>query len=578
MFKTSTLIFWGFCFFYVTILKDMINQELLFYIKEQLSAGATKEMLRGVLIDQAGWEAQDVDEALKFVVSREPQVVEINKDDLPKVSVQENILAKTPLVQEDIKINNPSPISSAEKDSINVYAPTEVNKTPHFVGMPSTRNSFLSKIESSKNEALKNSHVEVVSKKRGLGRSLFFGLIFAVLVSGGLYVYRFYVNPTDDYILKSAYANFLQLESFTYTSDLTTEIEYSKEVEEVMQDLGIIIPPDMENSTSIPLSASFSGLFSNISGGMSSSLGFLLKTIDTKFVSVSFAGDAVLAKDTIYIKSTSSEGSEYFSDFFDIEKQTWFSFGLREKVDDKFATTIGSILHTMLSSRNLLEDFIKNDILTITSKLPEATLDDVDMVRYQFSLNMDKVLESMSPEPSATRNLLSSISVTDGEIFISRKDLFPKKVSFFVRPKNSISGAENLSLKVSTIISSVNTPAEIKPIPSAISFSERHKQLSDIWSDTQVKNTLATARAIADIYYSKKKSYLGFCKSSDDVGAASLIGPLEGVTGLGTVVCADTKKTFVLAAPLSGGRFFCVDNIASALTKEKAPTLSCVGE
>lgn len=572
----------------------MINQELLFYIKEQLRAGATKEMLREVLVSRAGWNSADVDEALRFVVAPEvgkvtpvaPMAQPNQVAQMPNIAKnealtkpEEKIVVDNKISQTSFSNNNPinKPIVGVNPLGVDVYAPTQANKTPYFTGMPSMSALGVNKtkeIEPSRNTATPLSYSK---KKKGLGRSLFFGIIFASLVALGLYVYRFYINPTTDYILKSANSNFSELQSLTYNTTITGKIPYSYEIGEVMQDLGIIIPPDMVQNTEIPTVATFVGEISNMQTVSSSSVSFSVKTQDQKLIDTVFDGEAIYNKETVYLKLNEIKSVEYLSDFFGAT-DTWFSQNLSEKVDDPFSQFIGSTFTGILSMHELVDLFIKNDVVVITSELPEAVIDDMDMVRYQFSFSTDKALEAISPEPTHLRNLISNLNISDGEIFISRKTLLPYKISFVVRPKNDLNGAENISFKIETTLTGFDVPVETKPIPSSVSFTDRHKEITDKYRDTQIKNTLATARAIADIYYSNKKSYLGFCKSSLDVGAASLIGPLEGVTGVGSVVCADTKKTFVLAVPLSSGMYFCVDNIASALSREKAPTLSCVGE
>lgn len=84
-------------------------------------------------------------------------------------------------------------------------------------------------------------------------------------------------------------------------------------------------------------------------------------------------------------------------------------------------------------------------------------------------------------------------------------------------------------------------------------------------SDAVIKANLNNARAMAELYYDKTKSYSGFCKSEDYSKIADAIKKVSPAT----IVCRDSKESYVFSSPLVTGGFFCVDSTGMA-TNSKA--------
>ena len=100
------------------------------------------------------------------------------------------------------------------------------------------------------------------------------------------------------------------------------------------------------------------------------------------------------------------------------------------------------------------------------------------------------------------------------------------------------------------------------------------KSAKDRGTDTSVLNGLNQVRIQADLYYNFNGSYLNVCSSSKDnstpKGINAMVfnsgketGQIVGVNvngaGSGEVRCNDTTAGWAAQAPLSDGKFYCVD-------------------
>ncbi len=664
----------------------MINQDILFYIKEQLRAGASREAIRSVLVDRGGWNPVDVDEALSFIANpsgrfapagapqpapssslvqqpreifqpqqptspwgntqaapsqpvfqaqpvtpptaaqnpwqqpaaapapaqpaplpQQPQSfqpqpvaspmnyggyavnqVQMPAEPKPMTPIQpltpvQPVMSSAPLYQAPQMqqptaapmgarpISQYQPIARTETPSTNpgIYAPTHVGEIPHFVGMPA------------------ESDVVIRERGGGSGKRIFkmLGIIILILamLAGGYYAYVTYFNPSSGAVLGASFEKFGALTSYRYNVNIEAEATLSSSGRDELKDFGVVFPPDFGDETKFPLSIVLSGGVTQSDTGATYTTRYSIETQESAGASVSMRGEGVVSENLLHIKTDEIEGAEELNEIFAARQPLWLTVPHDEEITQDLPGEIIETLDIITRSPAVFEALTHSGALSVTSELPEGDDAGTPVRRFQFSLvssNIDAALAALAPHdlPARFESILKTLVLTDGEVWLGKRDMLLRKVSFKVRTPEPIGSLSAFSAQVTATISDYNTTLTTPMLSSAESYVEHQQNVAIARRDTSVKNTLSTTRAIAESYYSKKKSYAGFCTSPDDLGAKSLIVPLEGLLGTGTVVCASTAKTFVIAAPISNSQYFCVDNLGSAIARDTKPTLSCQGE
>lgn len=614
----------------------MMNQDLLFYIKEQLRAGASRDAIRSVLVDRGGWQASDIDELFTFIANPSGQSTAVPVQPTPAPVMQPPIGMSsapsvspwgtpTPAVMErpaPVQAPRPAPIQTPQTAPQNyggyvqnqvtppspafapapistpavqptratdgiqpisqyqaiartpmtpttqaVYGPTHAGDIPHFVGMP--------------NEKAMRASAAQPRRGSGFFKIFFITILILGVLGGGLYAYTTYVNPALlGSPLTMSFQKFSELSSYRYTATIDATTTLSTEGRTTLRDIGVVFPPDFSETMSVPFRGSITGASSRTTNGNITTHTYAIATTDNSPVRASFAADAVVNDAGFYIKTNDIVGAEELKKSLSVETPQWLSVVPGSEMPGDVSARIVETLNVLTRTPGIVTALINAGALTATTELPQADDAGTPVRVFQFTFVPEKVdaaLAELAAQslPDHAVTLLKAITLTDGELWIGARDLLPRKLSLKVRSDAPSAGVRALSATMSITLSDYNATIPVPTLTPTQSFVRYQDTVALIARDTQVKNTLSTARAVAGTYYNKKKSYLGFCTANDDLGAKSLTVPLEGFLGAGTVYCASTAKAFVMSAPISNNQYFCVDNTGSALARDTVPTTSC---
>ncbi len=614
-----------------------MNQDLLFYIKEQLRAGASRDAIRSVLVDRGGWQASDIDELFTFIANPGGQSTSIPVQSSPAPMMQSPVDAmksapsvspwgtptpavmqpaapvqapkpapmqtpqyapqnyggyvqnqvtppapafapapiSTPAVQPTRATDGIQPISQYQAvartpmtpSSPAVYGPTHAGDIPHFVGMP--------------NE--KTVRANGIQPQRGSGffKIFFITILVLGILGGGLYAYTTYVNPALlGSPLTMSLQKFSELSSYRYNATIDATTTLTAEGRTNLRSAGVIFPPDFSETMSVPLRGSIAGAVSQTTNGNVVTNTYAIATGDASAVRFSLNADTVVNDAGLYVQTNDVVGAEELKKGLSGDDPQWLSVVPGTTLPTSLVSKTMTTLNVLTRSPAVITALIRAGAITATTELPQGDDAGTPVRVFQFTFVPEKVdaaLAGLTAQslPDHAITLLKSMTMTDGELWIGSRDLLPRKVSFKIRLDAPSDGVTMIGATVAITLSDYNVVIPAPTLTKTQTFTRYQETVSLIERDTQVKNTLSTARAVAGSYYNKKKSYLGFCTANDDLGAKSLMVPLEGFLGAGTVYCASTAKGFVMSAPISNNQYFCVDNTGSALARDTVPTTSC---
>lgn len=220
--------------------------------------------------------------------------------------------------------------------------------------------------------------------------------------------------------------------------------------------------------------------------------------------------------------------------------------------------------------------FLSGGVIVPTVELSKEKYNDTTVHRYQFTVDQKALKQAitqsfiavsgtpmLSDDVAKLDQSLSSFSITDGELWVGLWDRKPHRIMFNIKPAGDPQMAiKNMKVDIAFTsfggAVSIETPTNAKPFSTVLDTIEKKSH------DAGVKAGLVSVAPLAEIYYSNKRSYTGFCTSIE--GAKSLLDTYKGESP-DSVYCKDSSRAYAVALPLlSETGFVCMDNTAVGIT------------
>lgn len=529
----------------------MINQELLFYIKDQLRAGYPKEAIRDMLVTRGGWQAKDVDEVFAYIVSpKENTLTPTTQTQFvatPAVSAAP--LSIDPVASPTAATEPNKPVDTRSID-MSFYQPTRATTPPMYEGMNHGQGSVA---------------VAVGAPAKRRNRSAVVGVMLLILSLGGgvTYGYTQYWNPAPEQVIGRMLGRLSTMQSAKYTSTITASFPG---VDGALASVGLVradtAPVGMPTQKGTTMTLELSGDIRRDGQGVAgNSTGQVSLTDSMGKVGGAFTG--IFKDETIFMKVPNGLPA----DFAQLVAGAGLIPGDTVSVNPGDVLNVSGQSSTWSLTGSPAEFFamlIDRNAVSLAGKLPDTSLNGSRVHHYQFSISRDAIAEILSTivrkngavTSADVQDMLKGIDFQEGEVWIGSYDFLPHQVSFSIRAGDPLSptrisvviGMSDFDSAVSVII-----PTDAKSLSLAVDSARGTIQTS------MVKNTLAQVRAVAEIYYSTKRSYAGLCKSP--------IGLLPIMTSLSTEnapasACFDTAKGYAIGSSVAGTTpaYFCVDN------------------
>jgi len=170
--------------------------------------------------------------------------------------------------------------------------------------------------------------------------------------------------------------------------------------------------------------------------------------------------------------------------------------------------------------------------------------------------------------------VLNQVKDFMGEIWIGRNDKLVHKIdlSFGVQPdmvKN-----EKLKIRLTSSMSDygkpvvVVTPAESTPLSDLMEESMKNARMKG--NEASIKANISFARTEAELFHDKNiNGYLKFCSSNELKEARKLIENVGGTE----FICRDAKKSYVISVKLlSSANYWCVDSTGASKSVVRSPS------
>ena len=555
----------------------MINQDLVFYIKEQQRNGIPASVIKELLITRGGWKETDIDEAFKFitvggtkeaVAPTPPPTPAPVVAPTPALKLETNIVSPAP-------IQSPAPVSQAPVQPIttntidsSIYAPTHANVAPEFEGSGKIK------------------YPNVTTKKSGKKAVLFAVIILLVLVigGGGAYAYMFYIHPTPERVLAKMISNISSVTGFDYSVESVTTLTLPTPKFGVTNSDTATTP---EAPTPQTVTVKGTGTVdAHDTNNIESESKFNLKTtllpIDVEVQTKSINGVFYVQIPNIGIFTSFISPS--------LKAGDWLSFSksdLENAVKDnpQLITRFGvgsDAFAKKLTGEEKLELFkALGDTNTIIStvELPKETLSGITLHRYQWTLDKNGLVEFLkkalpiisgkmitTDDERQLSEFADSFDITDGEIWIGATDFLPHKIMFTMRKKGDVT--EGVNYITNTIsFDNFGKTLSLSAPDTAHSYYDIFKTAREKGQDAKIKSSLASARAMAEIYYSQKGSYSGLCSATGTNSIESLLKNVNDTISPDKASCVDSKSSYRVYSHLvtDAVKYFCVDNLGTAI-------------
>lgn len=527
----------------------MINQELLFYIKDQLRQGIPKEAIWDALIVRGGWNRSDLDEAFSFIVVPEGKPIS--------------------------KIVQTSNTGMKPKTQIPEIKPVIDTLIPESVRATKTKQSIDDPGKYIDQKPIKHSKIRwsiillIVALLLSLGAIALFGYL------------NFFNKKTPATVVGEMKTAFSIVKTFSFDLETKTTLPQNN----TLISLGKIIGG--ENNI-FPDAPSFS---INTHGTVDTTTG-QLQTTSSVWSNIipnfSLSLETIFADSSFYIKTSDLTQFESFLPSF--PSGTWLS--LDQNDITMHALPISEGLTTLLANSIVNQEQIKKalidgNLFEITAPMPNDTINNEPVYHYQFSFNKENLKTIImnladqifgSTETTDARDFvlqnIDSLQFSNGEIFIGSNDSLPRQINFSVASNDATGPLYHTTTQVTLKFSnfnqslSITAPPETTSLPEAIALSLAQKK------DTTVRTLIDSVYSKAVSYYSQAKSYTSFCTS--DQGLSSLLVTLNDTVSPQTAICTSKGVQYVIAAPLSTGTLYCVDSTGTTTELSQAPVgLGC---
>ena len=528
----------------------MINDQLLGYVKQQLSSKIDKDLvvsnLRG-----AGWSDADIEEVFSAV---------------------------GPIITPTTAPVSPSPVASPA--TLNVAQPIQ-----------STQPVQTSQLTQTAVQADPVIHTK--SKKKIF---IIAGLILLCLVGGGAgyaYYTGFFISFPK--LLSESMDKIKTVTSGSY--DIAVGFDLS-ELKSITNELKLI-PSLGIDSPKMGFNFKVSSDISDLNNLKSSSL------ISLKMGSFLAEVELRVVNNTIYVQLTKIPDLPDMPVPGYLFENKWFSFPYKT-ADGKFVSNPFAEMSSG-AEKNILNDFTAEQkehlyqifrdahIIKQVAKLNSEEMGGEFSYHFSFDLDNDAIvsyLQSLKeymvsigkndlvksePDMISIRETLNSIKDFKGEVWIGRSDKLAHKfvVTFAVQP--SLVSTEQMKMSFTGTMSDYNKPVELSaptdsvPLQTIIDASLQNARLKG--KEASIKANLSSMRAEAELLYDKNGgTYSGFCSSNNLISTKKNIED-NGGTGF---VCKATAKAYAISTKLPTSNYWCVDSTgisAETLTSSNGKTV-----
>lgn len=509
----------------------MINNQLLDYIKQQLSLNISRETITSNL-KSVGWTEEDISEAFRTII---PLSTSVSVPSTPTIS------------------------------------PT-ISPGVSNVAKPEIKTEFLK-----------------AKSKKGKVFAVILVLILLVLASGGAYAYYSGAFVSLPGLVSESIGNLKVTTSATY--DTTVSIDFSG-VQSLVSGVGQMLPGiGLTPSSKFIITTKGSYDVSDKNNPKS------LAVISADFGTLSLAAELRVLNSTLYGELTKAPTIGFFPMFSSYENK-WFSIPLKSENNQVANNSVGLLSVSSLSSvgtsildkitpeqkDHLYQMFQNAHFVKTTQRFSPETINGVLSYHYGFDLDQagissylqslkeyvntigkdDSVLSAFDPTPISKS--LDNLKDFKGEIWIGRSDKLPYKIMFNFGIQPDPTKDEQVKISIVGIMSGWNQPVSIVAPTDSVSFADLMSSLMSASLDSSrntgkeaaIKANLSSIRAEAEIFYSQKNSYAGFCSSDYLKAARKEIGDVGGVG----FVCKDTAQAFAVGTkfPDNAAGDWCVDS------------------
>jgi hypothetical protein len=599
----------------------MINQELVFYIKEQLRLGSSRDEIRQTLEREGGWVASDIEEAFKFIVNpvgpakTEQVIVNTEKDKIQteqvvtqKVSEQKaetepqttsspflNSLsqkAPAPAPVADVSpIVRPEPVKQPEKvetpkiDEPKILfekvVPSNVKKD-----IPATQDvvkSTASQVVSASNFNTKptpkfsgmqaNSMLEKARPKtHSFGKilgSVFLLIILAGVGVGGVFAYNNYIQPSTSTVFSGILSGVLNSNAFKFT----LKSDYSSGADASMT--GTL---DVEGLATKTIDSYNTHIKVNSTSSISpESVSFEIMKIGT---------DTYLKLPSIissFLTSTSMGVS-------DVDLEKWLHFGQSDI--SSASSELGGVLpgvnsEEVLAKANALPNkvfqmFSDNQFLSLGKTLKIETKNGEPLRAYELVFNENKfktfiqeLMLEVSGEKELTETMknelnesIGSISVSSGEVWVGTFSHKLHKLSF--KLDRTVSGVTD-SINFDLNIDGYNVSDLLTRPMETFEFGEFLNKYKLDQNINFIEQSFSQIKIRAEVYYSSKKTFKDFCTDSNSI--SSSLSQIFEITGVNPN-CTSSIKGYIITSPIPGeeGSYICTDQKGQVVKISGIPT------
>ena len=426
-------------------------------------------------------------------------------------------------------------------------------------------------------------------------------LILLLAVSGGAYAYfTGYFTPLEK-ITSEAFQAMYSANSATF--DVTTSIDASGLLKgEDVNALSLLPTGFLTGKTSITTKGAYDS--SDAANKKFSS------TILIDAGTVSAAAEIRAINGVLYAQITKTPTIAMLPILTSLEKQ-WVSFpyNTAQSADSTPMMIPGfdpKILNELTPAQKTEFYKITNNahFIKVTQKLDAETINDVSSYHFMFDLDREGIIAYLNDiktyirevgkndsklssfDPTTYAKDLENVHDFKGEAWIGKKDKLLHKFDISMTVIDSNTEKDGIKIGMVALFDKFNQPVAVETPASTITFNEfTDKLFSGMMSgdpdatglldgavdatldnanvkaqEAKIKSMITNMRASAELYWTNKDSYSGYCKSEKQTDP--------------TIICTDAKLSFNAYAKLDNGKYFCADSTGFAAEISTLPKAS----
>lgn len=577
----------------------MITNELVDYIKKELSLGTSYDALRTKII-KTGWEPEDFNEAMRALHPEPLKVQEpVMKPAAPMQPVQPPIAAPvvarpiTPHI-EPIRIEPKTPISMPVAPASPIAAPSGLYQSTQTQTQPQFQPQSIAQYTPAP---------EIFQTHTSPKRKILLIIIIVIglfLIAGAVYGYvGGYFQSLTTVTTKAFEASHeAKTASFQMTATVDTSGVQTEGEQTAIPGLSKIFTLTMQGASdgTNPDDLKFDNIVSFDAGSINGEL-------DMRRVSGMLYGNLTKAPSIGFVSLAPFQNK-------------WFSFPSATANDPTVSSMLpaGTVDPSAFNSltkaqQDHIYEMAQNaHFITITKRLSPEKINGVLAYHFVFDLDregMKSYIENVggyirssnsanpalaSFDPESFAMALDQVKDFNGEAWIGVWDHLPYKLSahFGIAEKGNESAGQ-IKVSITTLFSDWNKPVVITAPSDSVPFqtfvssilqqmgmspeaanSVATSQVSPI--DGQKEAALANMRAQAALFYdSNHNSYTSVCTSS-----RGLLPIAKSLPAGSDYKCKSNSSAWVSSVNIDAGGYYCVDSIGAAGNMAKAPTgFSC---